>query len=168
MSITPFLQVAITLDYQYQGGAPYSRQWWRWSLAPCNRRPTRPRNHLGAVRRANLASMPSCTPRTRTASRPPARVRREVNASTHPGAFWGVCGASAVPLALAARVRYDSAAPRRRRMHTPGGTPLHPRARRGYRSRGWCATLPALIQRLLLSCPVEPKPFHPFVKEGPL
>jgi len=27
---------------------------------------------------------------------------------------------------------------------------------------------PALIQRLLLSCPVEPKPFHPRVKKGPL
>ena len=65
----------------------------------------------------------------------PARGMGEgVNAATHPGASWDVCGAEAVPLALAARVREDSAAPRRRWVHTPGGTPLHPRARGGFRT----------------------------------
>jgi len=157
----------------------------------------------------------------------PARGMGEgVHAATHPGASWDVCGAEAVPLALAARVREDSAAPRRRWVHTPGGTPLHPRARGGFctpttrrrrycsassrawglqdrvsrrrehgtliparavgpaplapprlrppahpargggcRSRGWCATLPALLPRLRLLCPVESQPAHPLVKE---
>jgi hypothetical protein len=49
------------------------------------------------------------------------------------------------------------------------GRPGTPRSRTGgCRSRGWCATLPALIQRLRRSCPVEPQPSHPFVKECPL
>ncbi len=75
----------------------------------------------------------------------PARGMGEgVHAATHPGASWDVCGAEAVPLALAARVREDSAAPRRRWVHTPRGTPLHPRARGGFctpttRRRRYCS-----------------------------
>ncbi len=59
---------------------------------------------------------------------------------------------SAGPLALVAWVRYDSTPPRWRPVHTPEGTPRHPRARGGCRSRGWCAPLPVLIHRLRLSC----------------
>jgi len=74
-----------------------------------------------------------------------------VHAATHPEASWDVCGAEAIPLALAARVREDSAAPRLRWVHSrrrgPGETPQYPRARGGCHSRRWCATLPALIQR---------------------
>ena len=92
-----------------------------------------------------------------------------MHAATHPEASWDVCGAEAIPLALAARVREDSAAPRLRWVHSrrrgPGETPQYPRARGDCRSRGWCATLPALLPRLRLLCPVESQPAHPLVKE---